>query len=154
MIPTHAFTMNGRRSWDVQDGVRPVHDEIRHMLGRLNAHERYSLGLWKLPDGVPLDLVDLDEDRGYIQSAGSADRMTVEVRTIENGSARQVVIGRPLGAASSSAGDPEEVIPWDECEARVYPNEVFDEKETAELFISYYDTGDVPSGYLKRAIQL
>lgn len=153
MIPTHAFTMNGRSNWDVQDGVRPVDEEIRHMVRRLNGNERFSLSLWKLPEGVSLAGVDPKEDRSYIQCGGTAERMTVELRTVENGVVRQEVIGRPPAAAP--AGDPEEEVPFGGgYGVRVYPNEVFDADEAGDLFVSYYETGDVPARYIKRALQV
>lgn len=154
MIATHAFTINGRDNWELKDSTGPIDGQLRHMLKRINGERIYSLGLWKLPEGVSLGLVDLDQDRSYIQCAGSAERMTVEVRTVEGGIARQEVIGRPVGAAGSPTGDPTEVVPWDEHEVRVYPNEVFDADEAGNLFVSYYETGEVPEGYTKRLIQL
>lgn len=152
MIPTHAFTMNGRSNWDLQDGVRPVHDEIRHMVRRLNGNERFSLAIWKLPAGVSLAGVDLNEDRSYIQCGGTAERMSVELRTVDDGVVRQEVVGRPV--AETPPGDPKEEVPFGGgYGVRVYPNEVFDADEAGDLFISYYESGDVPAGYTKRLLQ-
>lgn len=163
MIPTHAFTLNGRTSLEVDDAQRPVHDEIRHRLQLLDATSRYSIILWAIPRDVPFDMVDPDTVEEYLQCAGSAERMTVEIRRLVDGVARQEVIGRPggtggepgaPGADKPVAAEPDVAIPWNGYEARVYPNEVFDSEEAAHLFISYYDTGDVPSSYARRTLTL
>lgn len=152
MIATHAFVINGRDNWELKDGIGPIPDQLRRMLGRLNGERLCSLGLWKIPEGTSLDLVDLKKERSYIQSGGAADRMTVELHTVDNGAVRHEVIGRNHG--TTAGGDPKEEISVGGHVHRVYPDEVFDADEAGDLFIAYYGTGDVPSGYLKRAVQL
>jgi hypothetical protein len=39
-------------------------------------------------------------------------------------------------------------------ETFVQPNEVFDVEEVGELFIAYFRTGDVPSRYRRRRLEL
>lgn len=153
MTTTHAFTINGRSNTELTDIWQPIPDEIRSLLRRLNGEERFSLGIWRLPEGVRFSRVDFDEDRSYIQGGGSAERMAVEMRTVQGGVARQEVIGRAV--AETPTGDPKEEVPFGGgYGVRVYPNEVFDAEEAGDLFVSYYETGDVPAGYTKRLIQL
>lgn len=40
------------------------------MVGLLDANDRFSLSLWKLPEGVPFHAVDVDAPKGYIQCGG------------------------------------------------------------------------------------
>lgn len=150
-MTTHAFTLNGRTSFEVKGNVRPVHDEIRHRLQMLNGKERFSVILWKMPEGIPFDMVDPDSVREYIQCGGSAERMTVEVRTLNQGAPHHEVVGR--AGTEIPEGDPSEKVPFGGgYGVRVYPNEVFDADEAGDLLIAYYETGDVPSSYLKRSI--
>lgn len=153
MSVTHAFTFNGRTSFEVKDVPRRVHEEIRHRLQMLDAHERFSIIMWKIPENVPFASINPNEVREYIQCGGSAERMTVEIRHLEQGVARQEVVGRPISEAP--AGDPKEEIPFGGgYGVRVYPNEAFDAAEAGDLFVSYYETGDVPSTYVKRSVRL
>jgi hypothetical protein len=157
MTPTHAFTLSGQVSIELKDTRRPLQDEIRHRLQMLDGQQRYSLVFWAIPDGVPFDRVDVDAVGEYLQCAGSAQRMTVEMRHVDDsGVAHHVVIGRPGPADGDGAArdDPDEVVPWDGHEARVHPHEVFDAAEAGELFVSYYETGDVPASYARRPIEL
>ena len=55
--------------------------------------------LWRMPDGKALDETDADRDaHEYIQCAGSAERMTVEIREVVEGRAQQFAVGRPTGS--------------------------------------------------------
>ena len=87
MIPTHALAINGTTWMDLQEVGKGELDDLDRFLHRLDGNKLYSLILWKMPAGKHLDEVDPDTDaEEYIQCAGSADRMTVEVRR-KNGAA-------------------------------------------------------------------
>jgi len=139
--PTHAFTINGRTRMDVTDSqLQSPAEIIRDRLSRLNGKELYSLGIWSLPRGVPLDQVSWQTwPQEYMQVAGSREHMTLEIRRFGDGDACQYVVGRPPVGVEA-----EVVIPWDAHEARVFANEVLDAAEAAELFTAYYHTHDVP----------
>jgi hypothetical protein len=149
---THAMTMNGRIHGELKDPDLSPEETIRKTLALLDGTARYALSLWRLPDGVPFDKVDLARwPQEYLQVAGSSARMTVEVRRYEGDTARQYVVGRSTATASSAADD---VIPWNGYEARVRPAEVFGVAEAADLFIAYYLTGGLPEGYPLRLLDL
>lgn len=150
MIATHAYTTNGRSDTELKPIRRSIPDELRFMLGRLDGERLFSLGLWKIPEGKTLADANVTSD-SYIQCGGSAERMTVEVRTVADGMVRHEVIGRSDGIARR---EPTESISVGGYEHSVYPNEVFDANEAGDLFVSYYETGDVPKSYVKRAINL
>lgn len=142
---THRLTMNGRVDGEAKDLVSPS-EVVGRRLGLLDGVVRYSLSLWRPPVGVPFDRVDLvDWPQQYVQAAGSADGMTVEVRRLGEPGRRQYVVGR---AGLETSGPPVEiVIPWNGCETGVYSSEVFsaaEAAEAAEVFAGYYDTGQVP----------
>jgi hypothetical protein len=113
----------------------------------------YSLSLWRLPEGVPFDRVDLVAwPREYVQAAGSADGMTVEVRRLGEPGQRHYVVGR--AGRDTSAPPVEVVIPWNGCETGAYSTEVFSAAEAAEVFTQYYDTGQVPDTFRLRPLPL
>jgi hypothetical protein len=131
---------------------RGEENDIAKMLRRLDGSRSFSLLLWKLPPGKSLDETNPFRDaNAYIQCAGAADRMTVEVRRPAGGNYEHFVVGR--GPNGENRGI-EETIHWDGVETVVTPNEVFSAEEAAELFHSYYRTGWVPSSYVLRLLSL
>ena len=126
-----------------------LHD-ITKMVARIDGSKLYSLLLWKLPSGKELDDTNPEEEANeYIQCAGSAERMTVEVRRIVSGKVEHYVVGRPPNGANRS---PEETIRWGGHDIAVHANEVFTAREAAELFLSYYRTEWIPVAYALRPI--
>ena len=109
-------------------------DDIAKLLGRLDGSEIYSLLLWKLPTGKSLYYVEPKRDATeYLQCAGTADRMTVEVRSKNGGAEEQFVVGRPRNGGNPAK---KETIHWDSVDTVVASNEVFTAAEAAELHTS------------------
>src|SRR4029077_11440221 len=112
-LKTHAVLMNGRTWGDAQPLESGGVDDIRRMLHNFDGTKAFSLLLWKLPAGKRLDDVkspDKEADE-YIQCAGSADRMTCEVRRSFGGEHEHFVVGHaPNGDRLGS----EETINWDD----------------------------------------
>jgi hypothetical protein len=125
-------------------------DDFTRILKRLDGSKIFSLILWKLPEGKSLDDTSPKRDANeYMQVAGSADRMTVEVRRIRAGNVEHYVVGHsPNGAEQGQT----ETIHWDSVDTIVAPNEVFSAAESARLFDTYYRTDWVPSDYVLRPI--
>jgi hypothetical protein len=148
----HAVTINGSFSFEVKRPIDEARELLRNTLARIDGKARYSLVLWAMPAGKRL--VELDEHtdaREYIQCAGSAAAMTVEVRTEADGEGHQYVVGRLPGPRLE---DPQVKIPWDDFEAVVYDDEVFTAEEAAELFGSYLESGTVPAEFALRPLSL
>lgn len=149
MIATHAFSTNGDAWYELKDSFRPEREEIRRQLDRLDGTSSYSFILWRLPAGKTLgEASPWDEAEEYLQSAGSAQRMTVELRRMVDGEPVQYVVGRPTGSYAAE----ETKITWDGVSTTVYANEVFETPEAANLFIAYYESGEVPPDYHLRQI--
>ena len=149
---THALTMNGRIHGELKDPWDSPAEVLRKRAGLLDGTSRYSLSLWRLPDGVPFDLVDLANwPQEYVQVAGSHERLTVELRRSEGGVARHYVVGHVDGSERTSD---EVIIPWNGYEARVRASEVFDAGEAAAVLFAYYLAGDVPSSYALRPLEI
>src|SRR5260370_26113820 len=124
------------------------HNDIANMLGRLDGSRSFSLLLWKLPPAKHLDETNPGRDANeYIQCAGSAERMTVEVRRLAGGTYEHFVVGR--GPNGENHGI-EETIAGDGVKTLVAPNEVFTAEEGADLFHSSNQTGWVRPGYVRR----
>lgn len=131
---------------DVGVFSRPLH--------RLNGADRFALALWALPPGMDnRQAVAAGLDKEYIQAAGRCDAMTVEI--CKAGGAQwgvdwvRYVIGHPH--EGDGPLDVPIVLPRStEMRGRF---EIFDADEAAQLFYSYYKTGDIPSSYALRAEQ-
>jgi hypothetical protein len=153
MSPGYAVTMNGRVSTELKPRPgRSTDEELRFRLALLDGAERFALLLWRLPDGVPFDLVNLDSGPAeYIQCAGGVlGRFTCEVRrTGPDGQPRHEVIGRLPGDQSAV---PTEVVRWTENETIVRRSEVLDANEIADLFGSYLASGEIPIRYATRVL--
>lgn len=69
-----------------------------------------------------------------------------------NSTPHQYVIGRASGDADETESD--EIVPWNGHETPVRPNEVLSGSEVSELFVAYYQTGEVPSSFTRRPIDV
>lgn len=146
---TYAVTMNGRIHTELKSHDRTPIEELRHRVHLLDGVERYSLLLWKLPEGVPFDRVDLNAwPLEYVQAAGGGDRFTVEERRVVGGESNQYVLGRDPVAEPSE----DEVIHWNGVEAQVRSNEVWTSDEVAELFTTYVVGGELPPALTRRPL--
>lgn len=151
MRSTHALTVNGQRSFELSEPVRPVKEQLVRNIERLDGADRYSLVLWRLPAGVVLNDVDLTrEPQQYLQCAGSAERMTIEVRQLVDGTPVQSV----LGHASADGEAADETVVWNGYTAHVRRSEVFDATEAIEIFGYYLDHDDVSPAYERRPLAL
>ncbi|MDJ0407802.1 hypothetical protein QNA23_30250 [Rhodococcus erythropolis] len=115
-------------------------------LERFDGLERSSLTVSKIPEGRYYeDLSDIEKismSENYIQAAGSAEAMSVEVRRRgEDGTARLYIVGHP----SFRNGEPDVRIPFHNGKhtLTVYSNEVFDAAEAADLFLSWVTDGRI-----------
>ena len=89
-----------------------------------------------------------------MQCAGTARGMTVEMREPGRRGAHLVIGRRARAGHAATAPTPDVAISWKENMTWVYSHEVFDADEATRLFVSYYQTGDVPPGYAKRPLDL
>jgi len=148
-------TFNGSVSAKLTDDFMPLPDQIRHSLGRLDGTEDFAYLLYYVPDdaGWP-DAPGYDDskyDDEYMQSAGSADAMTIEVKRREDdGELRHYVIGRP----GDDADAPDVEVRFSEYSQLIRPTEVFDANEAAQVYYAYFQTRTVPDTYVLRELDL
>jgi hypothetical protein len=128
--------------------AHPIRDVILRHLKHLDGERRYALLLFRLPVGKALDQVDLDTfPVEYIQCAGAANGMTVEIRVMSDQGAHQYTVGRKTMDEEISQTAQ---IAWDEYILEVFSNEVFDAEGAAILFRNYYESDSIPEEYSLR----
>ena len=149
--PTHIVQLNGFARSPLVDVARPYEDQIRFSVRRMDGAKLWAYSLWRAPDGADL-LAEIPFSEEYIQCAGDAEGVTVEVRVVdEAGTAHQYTVGKPTGGDDA---EPTETIRWDEGRhsRKVHPHEVFTLDEAADLFVAYYRDNHVPSHHTLREI--
>lgn len=145
---THAVTLNGTSRSEVTE-LLGSEKMIRNVLGRLDGESEFAVSLWRLPEGKRLwDELPVGWPWLFVQAAGSAERMMIEVRQ-ENpdGSDNLYKIGRRFLEGSSV--DVVQV-PWRDRVDEVPENETFEATEAGDIFWHYYQHGSVPEGYVLR----
>lgn len=150
---THVVESNGFSRGPLVDIIRPYPDQLRFTLNRMNGRSLWAYSLWRAPEGSDL-LDDIPLSDEYVQCAGTAEALTIEVRVVDDdGVAHQYTVGKP---GATPAGAPTEVIQWDEGRhsTKVHPHEVFTADEAAEVFIAYFLTDKVPDEYTLRELDL
>ncbi|MCK2031827.1 hypothetical protein [Microbacterium sp. KSW4-4] len=142
-------TPRGQEGW-IEEVFRPVPDTLRLRLEALDGLETFTYIIWRGSD--PTSIVGFDSKPGgsFMQAAGSADQMTVEVRLAgPDGQTRLYTVGRPEPADGTT------LIPISQTRAvRVLSNEVFTANEAAVIFYTYYLTDAVAQPYVLRELDL
>jgi hypothetical protein len=150
---SYGVTVNGGISSELKQPRHgpPACDELAGYLDRLDGSLRFSVSLWEMPTNTFFDRVKLDAwPVHFLQAAGSRERMTVELRREGAEGDRHFVIGR----ANTIEAQPSQTISWDQSQTRVHHVEVFTAAEAVPLFLSYWQTGDIPAFYRLRALGL
>lgn len=123
---------------------------VLRALTRLNGTSFFAYSIWHYPDGVDFYEVDYDAIEEYLQTAGSAERLTVEIREDDGagGYAQYVLATAPITGTAS------ETIVWDRHSTQVHPEEVFTAEQAQPLFKEYFATGRISSDVPRRRLDL
>lgn len=145
----HATTMNGdSHGHTLNADPQAEREEIVGALTRMDGRRFFAFSVWSFPDDVHFDDLDIEEASSfYLQCAGAADAMTVELREPAGDEARHYVIGKAPVTGTASVE-----IEFDEYAVDVHPEEVFTAAEAGEVFLAYMDTGTVPDRWHRREI--
>lgn len=151
---THATTTNGKLHLDLIDTLRTIPEQFSWALGRLDGRKYFAYSLWKLPEGQHAD-GEIDHKTwpdAYMQVAGTAKAMTVDVRMLDEGKWTNFTVGRQtvkkrLGRQKTT------VIRWLNHSIVVRENEVFDSAEATTMFEHYLERGTAPAGYELRPVE-
>ncbi|GAB37499.1 MULTISPECIES: hypothetical protein [Gordonia] len=149
-MQTHLIDSPGLRSFIGPD------DDLGSFLiplQQFDGHKLYTELICKLPHpGWSEDFTQTDIEyakEAFLQVAGSASAMTVEVRFRGGrGIEGLFTVGRPPAADTTSP--PSITIAVADHTTLVYPNEVFDATEAANLCFYYYTHDTVPDSYVLR----
>lgn len=147
-VPTHAMVYTGGGA--VEKGGGSGRLQFQGPLRAFDGVENWCLLLYPLPEGKRFEEVRNQATEQYIQAAGRAEAMTVEIR--KPGGAQwgaesvRYVIGHP-----HDGSPPLDVaVPLPNGDQMISGPEVFDAEEAAKLFMQYHRTSDIPSGYVLR----
>lgn len=152
-MATHIIeNTDGLQTW-VGPRIIPE-DDFAAPMRQFDGQERRHMILMRLVvPGIPGDLTDKQEEESnetFIQAAGSASALTVEMRRREGSGFVQYVVGMPTKAPPSKPTVPIEV---GEYTYYVAPNEVFDADSAAALFGFYAQHDTVPDNYSLRVLE-
>jgi hypothetical protein len=150
---THATTSNARLHLDLIPTLRTIPEQFAWALGRLDGRRNFTYCLWKLPKGKHAD--DLVGDSrlpdAYLQAAGTARAMTVDVRLFDEGRWQNFTLGRP--ATKKRFGRQKTAtIRWLTHSVLVRENETFTAAQATVVFQHYFERETVPSGYELRPV--
>jgi hypothetical protein len=144
--------MNGDFAVEFQLRRPTPEEEVGQLLERMDGDEIFAVSFWAMPAGKSLDQFDLRTwPKEYIQCAGTAERLTVEIRRLEAGIPRQFVVGRLARSGSAT-----EKVKWDSGKhsTTVWPSEILTWREATALFVGYYQNSPLPTDYQLREISL
>ncbi len=150
-VPTHVMVYTDGWATTMGAGSGPL-----QFLGPLRGFGKdgnWYVTFYRLPEGKSYEDVRGEAATEYIQAAGDAAAMVLDIR--KPGGAQwgaqwvRSIIGHP------HEGTPplDVAIPLPKGDQMVSLPEVFEADEAAQLFISYYRTGDIPPGYVLRPVE-
>lgn len=150
-VPTHVMVYTDGWAATMGDGSGPL-----QFLGPLRAFGtdgNWYVTFYRLPEGKSYEDVRGEVTTEYIQAAGDAAAMVLDIRK-PGGEQWGVSWVRYIIGHAHEGNPPLDVaIPLPNGAQMVSAPEVFAADEAAELFISYYRTGDIPAGYALRPVE-
>ncbi|MEX3656233.1 hypothetical protein ABFW14_14665 [Mycolicibacterium fortuitum] len=150
-IPTHVMEFSS--GWATTKGGGSSRLQFVSPLRQLNSTERWFITFYALPAGRSYEEVRHEGTTEYIQAGGRAEAMMLDIRKPggEQWGADWVryVIGH------QHAGDLPIDVPIELPKGPEFISaaEVFEAEEAGDIFFTYYKTGDIPPGYVLRAVE-
>ncbi len=143
-------TPRGQEGW-IDEAFRTAAEHLRLMLGSVDGEEKFTYIIWRGDDPTSIVGFANETSDSFMQAAGSADEMTVEVRLPgPDGESHLYTVGRSEPADGTTT-----LIPISADRAvRVFSNEVFTADEAALIFYTYYLTDTVAQPYVLRELDL
>lgn len=141
---------DGRIGW-LADEQLTIPERLQRTLEWLDARKDYTYSIWRGADPTRIDGYLEPANDSFMQAAGSADAMTVEVRFDgPDGDSRLYTVGMSEPADGTTT-----LIPMsDDRAVRVFSNEVFTAEEAAAVFYMFYLTEAVSQPYVLRKLDL
>jgi|KBSSwiStaDraftv2_1062776.scaffolds.fasta_scaffold189272_2 hypothetical protein len=145
---THVITYDGGVLVSEIGGGRDI-STFSNPLHNFNGDDQWSLGLAPIPPGKKYsDMLKAGElSTQYLQAAGVPDTLTVEIRKPGGKQWGVDSVRYTIGHRRSGAEPLNVPIQLAHGAKMISRAQVFAADEAAELFLSYYRTGDIPDGY-------
>ena len=133
---------------------RPTDDpdeQLRGFFSRMDGDRLFTFLLWELPAARSFEngLGGL-EPLEFIQCAGSAEALTVEVRRRDD---TDTYVLWTAGRAGEDPGPRDVEIEWRGNINVVHGNERWTSDEAAELFLTYWRSGTLPDDITRRPLE-
>lgn len=150
-VPTHAMVYTGGSAATMDSGAGPL--QFLGPLRVLNGTERWFLLFYPLPDGKTFEEFRDQATERYIQAAGTAEAMTVEIRKPGGQQWGADWVRYTIGHPHDGDAPLDVAIPLPRGDQMISAPEVFDAEEAGQLFMAYHETGDIPAGYVLRPVE-
>jgi hypothetical protein len=150
-VQTHAMIYTGGMAATMGAGAGPL--QFLGPLGAFGKDGNWYLIFYRLPDGKSFEEVRNQATTEYIQAAGNADAMVVEIRKPGGEQWGADWVRYVVGHEHEGKPPLDVAIPLPKGDQMISHHEVFDADEAGKLFMSYHKTGDIPSGYVLRAVE-
>ena len=150
-VQTHVIEYSGDHASTIGAYAGPL--QLTGPLRMLNGRDNWCVALYAIPPGKTYEDIAGRPTPEYLQAAGSAEAMVVEIRKPG---------GAPWGAqwVRYVVGHPHDdtpaldvAIPLPDTTEMISRSEIFDAEEAAELFITYHRTNDIPGQYSLRPVE-
>lgn len=150
-VPTHVMMFTSGSASEKDGGSSRL--QFVSPLRRLNGAERWFLLLYPLPLGKSYADVRNATTEEFIQAAGRAEAMVLDIR--KPGGQQWGVDWVRYIIGHEHEGNLQFDVPIELPRAveMVSRPEVFEAEEAADIFFTYYKTGDIPPGYVLRAVE-
>lgn len=127
-------------------------EQLRNILQRMDGTKLFTLLVHPVPDDFDIYVSDpTPYAEEYVQCAGAADQMVVEVRRREGDGYGQFALSRP-GADASGV---EVKVRWAEHQVTAFEHELFDAEKAIEVFEYYVaNEASLPAGLTLRRLDL
>ena len=151
--PTHVIEYTGGMAVTVSSF--PMLQNFLAPLNALGQDGNWYLALYPLPAGMSYEQMRKANvgPTEYVQAAGTADNMAVEVRKPggEQWGAEFVRYG--VGHPHEGIAPVDVPLPLPHGTELISAPEVFAADEAAQIFMAYHETGEIPDGYVLRPIE-
>ncbi|AER47736.1 hypothetical protein DORI_87 [Mycobacterium phage Dori] len=150
-VPTHVMVFSSGTASTKGGGSSRL--QFVSPLRRLNGGERWFLLFYPLPPGKRYEEVRNEATEQYIQAAGSAEAMVLEIRKPGGEQWGADWVRYVIGHQHEGTPPLDVPIELPKSTEMVSRPEVFEAEEAGDIFFAYYKTGDIPPGYMLRPVE-
>lgn len=148
---SHAQTTPGGSTRYLLSQPGTVPEQLGSTLRGMNGAERTTYVIWPSENPVTAIVTPQNGGDSFMQAAGSADAMTIEVRILgSDGRWHLYTVGRQ----EPNNGETLLVPLNDTRQIRIFTNEAFTADEAVDIFSTYYLTNTVSQSYQLRQLDL